>query len=1790
MYSFIFSLCYSQCEWLSGSNVWAGVSYCQLNTIIDNQQIQNQPDFSIINVIDLHLRSQINGICHYQLMEIGESGAIKNTIFMVNASLSVPSSCTQIKISLFDSVKGSLDNITIQGNIQIEGTFQQSLLSNFIGYSFSSFKYSNISSELTFKINGEQVPSDQILSNFNQNQVEYIPSWFNPESLTLSPKWGFMKNGKEYYLQTYFSQSLGAIDGAVFKYHQFPTTLIYANNYDTLNTQFIDLTQQLKFTETFEDVEQRVYFNEEVVMAYFIDQNPIYCYKQNYDPSQRKCTKSCPDVNFNGICMKSCINGYFEFESHCYASCPTDQGAIMNDGICVKCDKFASEDDICVSSIPDKYVQYKQGVFSMCPEGKIQNGYQCTDPVECKDQFLIPDQQICVDICPPEYAVQDHNCVIKCENNQFKVQNECEDDCPKIASQVIQGDLKLCRTACPGELINNDGICQNSCTEGRQQIKDMKNCWVCPKYYNRKTQLCVNDCDFYNNTICEPAEKCPVYRIGEVGKICMTKCEGEYSYVEDEKICVQKCKQGYIPDNQNNCVCNEPFCMPCPDNGYLNDQTCVQNCFPLRNDDIQKICSSSCKYYQKGDNVYECINTLTCDLQDVYKYNKGDQCVDSCLPMFVLHGECTDHCEYYYYIDGQKICQTSCTAFFINEGLTTQCVDQCPNNGLYYQKQCQSEELQLCCGDPQCPQHKIKIKQECFDKCKGYIVSSENYECVEESCKYYFFDNDQNKVCTTQDNCSVYIIDKEHNNNYQCYKTCPDGYFQHGQQCTTEKCSKYININVCVDNCPVFIENNLCTDTCSNKTYYSAENDDKICININSCQFYVPNSAIVEGYKQCIQNCDQVNYLDTKLCVHECPVYVQQSVSLKICYDLCTQSHNKFTYNEQCLEQCPLDQQYAKVINGEYVCQPKCKSNFYSEDTGYKICQDQCNFYYILSDKDLMQYLCVSLCPKYYNGLECVDNCVGFVQENICVVQCTGQYAYVESITNNTCVKLCQNQFYHLIDTVNYCTDKCNEYWSYDEIKMKQCKSSCDNGEFINNLESIESKQCILGCNQYIYKRSCVPNCQNYFRQSQISQQCVDSCTNVFITLQNQRTCVNSCPNDQPIIQNSKECLNECKGFIINENQCNSTCNAYKANITINDQEFTKCVSQCDALEPYVFQDWCIDICPKDYGLENNICVKCQQNWFIENNKCVEKCQFVSYQSYCYQSCSDINMFNQTNQCVNECNQYYIGDQCIDDCVPKKGSKECDNPCLQGYYNVDTRTCVDTCQKPKYIYHYYCQQYCDDLVLLQDSEQLCVDSCKNYVWNKTCTDELPSDKYFTKNVTGKYITSCPPPLLRDDRTRECKDKCDQNQFNDTFYCVPQCNEVKPFFIDQTCVYTCPPQMFIESNKQCVSVCASKYYSIINNEQVCQQSCIRYYPSNRQFLCQNECNKTAPFVDSTTGIPVCSVSCQFYFKEELNERICISSCDHMYQIESTTQCTSICPGQMKIYGQWCVAACYKKDLFITENNECVQSCPAFRKRIGDEEQCTQQCPLEKEYLQSEQNPLCVSCKMWAYNSKNDMVCTTVCKYLIKIMPDNSQQCVNNPCKPGEYLQTDKTKQTCVSSCSENQVIIDGYRCNDTCSMFVKNGFALISVNFTKSTPVRRFVLILALSGCKKKLANYVNPAQSQPVLVNAFLLVSPSISTIKMVFVLKNHHVPSYKLHKQRIFAWTRAYLILLTFQNKFVSIRATVEHSSQRITVQKRVETASKMSSRMINSAFCFAQRRNRLLMEENVLIHVTSF
>ncbi|CAL5995252.1 Cell-death-related_nuclease 7 [Hexamita inflata] len=238
----------------------------------------------------------------------------------------------------------------------------------------------------------------------------------------------------------------------------------------------------------------------------------------------------------------------------------------------------------------------------------------------------------------------------------------------------------------------------------------MKQCLQCQNFVSRLTLTCVDQCDSYNNTICETLSdsiNCPVYNVAGNLKTCAKSCgqnqipvSGLCTTSQCSKFtlrttgaCVESCEYyngsicETISDSVNcpvyNLINNRKQCAKsCLQTQIIQNQQCV-TCNQYINR-ASNTCVASCDYY--NSSVCESItDKINCPLY-IFISNKNT-CVLSCQNKLVLNNQCvcpftsrlTNACQLNctYYNSSFNICEEFSDVLNCKYRQDNQCVNEC---------------------------------------------------------------------------------------------------------------------------------------------------------------------------------------------------------------------------------------------------------------------------------------------------------------------------------------------------------------------------------------------------------------------------------------------------------------------------------------------------------------------------------------------------------------------------------------------------------------------------------------------------------------------------------------------------------------------------------------------------------------------------------------------------------------------------------------------------------------------------------------------------------------------------------------------------------------------------------------------------------------------------------------------------------------------------------------------------------------------------------------------------------
>lgn len=181
----------SECTWMTSGRIWRPTVWCSLDSKIDlaewnnpglkisNYTNSSSLDLTVVNVPMLSIRHPGEYISLYSLIDLEVDSSISNAFFAVNVTIdmSAPENkyTKELIVSIFESVIGSLYNVTVVGEIRIinldYNVMSRIELSRMLGTTgvdeialrdvdAINGNFQNISSSLKYFINGQEINFD----------------------------------------------------------------------------------------------------------------------------------------------------------------------------------------------------------------------------------------------------------------------------------------------------------------------------------------------------------------------------------------------------------------------------------------------------------------------------------------------------------------------------------------------------------------------------------------------------------------------------------------------------------------------------------------------------------------------------------------------------------------------------------------------------------------------------------------------------------------------------------------------------------------------------------------------------------------------------------------------------------------------------------------------------------------------------------------------------------------------------------------------------------------------------------------------------------------------------------------------------------------------------------------------------------------------------------------------------------------------------------------------------------------------------------------------------------------------------------------------------------------------------------------------------------------------------------------------------------------------------------------------------------------------------------------------
>ncbi|XP_071965546.1 proprotein convertase subtilisin/kexin type 5-like [Antedon mediterranea] len=1006
---------------------------------------------------------------------------------------------------------------------------------------------------------------------------------------------------------------------------------------------------------------------------------------------------------------------------------------------------------------------------------------QCSDaagcsgplPQECYKCKMYRDKQTdaCVSTCPegqftpPEGHKRCRLCNPQCKTC-FGHSNENCLTCYK--DYFLREDSATCVESCGNGFFADDkGICR-FCEASCYTCSNYKDfCTACPlgRYLNSQSR-CVEECDnneyISDDGMCRVCEDPCATCNGPHNKHCTT-CNAGFTIKNGTCVQRTKCSNKLFINDNDECISCHPTCSEC-DGPEDHDCTMCSEPYIL----VDKHCLASCGDRQYVNEEGNCANCAY----------KCKTCVNSTACM-----EC---------VDGWVLTENGC-----QEG--------CPH-GMYEMDRacysCHSTCKECTGGDPhdciQCNQvaKRFLYKHKCILSCPSGYFEDTQYPLYPQCSKC-------DETCSSCDGPSVTDCTKcmdglkYDSNSNRCTEDsfeCPDNCICTDFQCDTCKAGFYYYNRKCVKECPEKFtkldEIKICgachpsCQTCSGISHHE-------CTTCIPSYYLTPESTCSPDciwYDRTYPNREN-NQWECSPCYDRCAKCTgPQADDCLMCADgrfLFAEADGNGVLKHLCVEknECGSESFADEQTNECVPCYPtcsgcngpdatdceKCKKNFSKDENG--VCQSSCgagqyfNTDSICKDCEPSCESCSGptsadcLACSYSTFLmpngKCVSHCNDTYypdfQDNVCK-PCFPTCLTCASYESSECLT-CKEGFY--LHMGRYCYSQCPVgYYEYDnseELNCRQCSIECLDcmGEYLN------CTRCDSG--KFLHKGRCLGDCPIGYDGK--SGHCV-----VSQAQQDKYICPPFC--------------DECTGGYCTK--CNEGYTIYFGGC----MNFTVDCRENQFFDGVACQD-CDASCRTCLGARDFDCLLCQNEFLLENGKCVSECSDGTYKDNdkcgeCHSTCKTCKGPSQ-NSCDSCASGMYLGFY-----------DSCENECPPGFYFNKDKDCVD------------CHENCK--TCYGDGENNCL-GCprETYLLVDTCVTTCPVERgyfhYLATEDDSQYVSS----------TNECRT------------CSVSC--LTCFGPENNDCTTCKNNLFLKGNK-CVVNCGTYFYEDIQSKMCkpCNAGC------------------------------------------------------------------------------------------------------------------------------------------------------------------------------------------------------------------------------------------------------------------------------------------------------------------------------------------------------------------------------
>ena len=262
------------------------------------------------------------------------------------------------------------------------------------------------------------------------------------------------------------------------------------------------------------------------------------------------------------------------------------------------------------------------------------------------------------------------------------------------------------------------------------------------------------------------------------------------------------------------------------------------------------------------------------------------------------------------------------------------------------------------------------------------------------------------------------------------------------------------------------------------------------------------------------------------------------------------------------------------------------------------------------------------------------------------------------------------------------------------------------------------------------------------------------------------------------------------------------------------------------------------------YSIENEECKsKTTSNCnkiIIETNQCVDECFSFGYEfgDYCYQNCGTFGMEPvDTKKCQCNFTSYFK-----EEIIEGKKYQRCLELCPSGYYEKNTRKCVNKCEGEtnRITENNGCTDLCSSSEFLYNQTQIINGESITKLF---CLKNCPDQARFYYNTNLPY------------KERECLTECNKGHF----YSIKEENKYE-------CLENCDTMTYIDLNAN-IFQCSGNPKQEPGDEYRCPGDS---FPYQYQDSCLRNC-------EDTQNLSIFDKKRTYYFIKQNNEKFCLEEC-------------------------------------------------------------------------------------------------------------------------------------------------------------------------------------------------------------------------------------------------------------------------------------------------------------------------